>query len=118
VNIASIAARQPTLGQPGYAVSKAPLVALMQSTAQEFGSRGVTANAVLPGLIAPPLVLSMPEHLRAGIAEQAPVGRLGAPEDIGELVSILASPAASFVTATAIACDGGLVGAPMAGLDG
>jgi len=118
VNIASVAARQPTAGQPGYAASKAGLVALTQSTAQEFGSRGVTANAVLPGLIATPLVLSMPEHLRAGIVSQVPVGRLGAPEDIGELVAFLASPAASFITATAIACDGGFLGAPMGGLDG
>ena len=63
-----------------------------------------------------PLVL--PIRLRAGIVSQVPVGRLGAPEDVGELVAFLASPAASFVTATAIACDGGFLGAPMGGLDG
>jgi NAD(P)-dependent dehydrogenase (short-subunit alcohol dehydrogenase family) len=118
VNIASIAARLPTLGQPAYAASKAGLVALTQSTAQEFGGRGVTANAVLPGLIATPLVLSMPEHLRTGIVHQVPVGRLGEPDDIGELVAFLASPAASFVSATAIPCDGGFLGAPIASLDG
>jgi len=118
VNIASIAARVPASGQPAYAASKAGLVALTQSTAQEFGRRGVTANAVLPGLIATPLVLSMPEHLRSGIVSQVPVGRLGEPEDIGELVAFLASPAASFVSATAIPCDGGFLGAPTMSLDG
>jgi 3-oxoacyl-[acyl-carrier protein] reductase len=118
VNIASIAARVPASGQPAYAASKAGLVALTQSTAQEFGPRGVTANAVLPGLIATPLVMSMPQHLRAGIVGQVPVGRLGEPEDIGELVGFLASPAASFVTATAIPCDGGFLGAPISSLAG
>ncbi len=118
VNIASIAARVPTSGQPAYAASKAGLVALTQSTAQEFARRGVTANAVLPGLIATPLVLSMPEPLRAGIVGQVPVGRLGEPEEIGELVAFLASPAASFLTATAIPCDGGFLGAPAASFDG
>jgi NAD(P)-dependent dehydrogenase (short-subunit alcohol dehydrogenase family) len=118
VNIASVAARVPASGQPAYAASKAGLVALTQSTAQEFGRRGVTANAVLPGLIATPLVLSMPEHLRSGMMSQVPVGRLGEPEEIGELVAFLASPAASFLTATAIPCDGGFLGAPIASLDG
>jgi NAD(P)-dependent dehydrogenase (short-subunit alcohol dehydrogenase family) len=117
VNIASVAARAPTSGQPAYAASKAGLVALTQSTAQEFGRRGVTANAVLPGLIGTPLVMSMPEHLRETLVGQVPVGRLGEPEDIGELVSFLCSPAASFVTATAIPCDGGFLGAPLGGLD-
>lgn len=117
VNIASIAARVPASGQPAYAASKAGLVALTQSTAQEFGRRGVTANAMLPGLIATPLVLSMPEHLRSGIVSQVPVGRLGEPEDIGELVAFLASPAAFFVSATAIPCDGGFLGAPTMSLD-
>ena len=117
VNIASVAARAPSSGQPAYAASKAGLVALTQATAQEFGRRGVTANAVLPGLISTPLVLSMPEHLREAIVRQVPVGRLGDPEDVGELVAFLASPAASFVTATAIPCDGGFLGAALGGLD-
>ena len=118
VNVASIAARSPALGQPAYAASKAGLVALTQSTAQEFGRRGVTANAVLPGLIATPLVMSMPEHLRAAIVSQVPLGRLGDPEEIGELVAFLSSPAAAFVTATAIPCDGGFLGAPLTSLEG
>jgi 3-oxoacyl-[acyl-carrier protein] reductase len=117
VNIASVAARSPSSGQPAYAASKAGLIALTQSTAQEFGPRGVTANAVLPGLIATPLVMSMPEPLRAKLVGQVPVGRLGEPGDIGELVAFLGSPAASFLTATAIPCDGGFLGAPLGGLD-
>lgn len=117
VNIASVAARIPGLGQPGYTSSKAGVVALAQAAAQEFGSRGVTANAVLPGLIGTPLVLSMPEVLMKAIVGRTPVGRLGEPADIANLVAFLASPAASFITATAIPCDGGFLGAPVFGLD-
>ena len=117
VNIASVAARVPILGQPAYAASKAGLVAFTQSVAQEFGPAGVTANAVMPGLIATPLVLSMPEHLRARSVAQTAVARIGTPADIGALVAFLASPAAGFITATAIPCDGGLLGAPAGGLD-
>jgi 3-oxoacyl-[acyl-carrier protein] reductase len=117
VNISSIAARSPSLGQPAYAASKAGVIAFTQSVAQEFGRQGVTANAVLPGLIATPLVLSMPTAIRNSIAAQSPVGRVGEPAEIGSLVAYLCSPAAGFITATAIPCDGGFLGAPMYGLD-
>lgn len=116
VNIASVAARQPGLGQPGYAASKAGVIAFTQALAQEFGPQGVTANAILPGLIGTPLVRSMPEHLREGFVSRVPVQRLGEPEDIANLAVFLASPASGFITATAIPCDGGLLGAPLGGL--
>lgn len=118
INISSVAARVPSLGQPAYAASKAGLLAFTRSVAQEFGRRGVTCNAVLPGLIATPLVMSMPGHLRDGIAAQSPVGRVGRPEEIAALVAFLASPAAGFITATAIPCDGGFTGAPLFDLGG
>jgi NAD(P)-dependent dehydrogenase (short-subunit alcohol dehydrogenase family) len=88
-----------------------------RAVAQEFGPGGVTANAILPGLIATPLVRSMPEHLRDHYVRRTPAGRLGEPEDIGHLAAFLASPAASFITGVAIACDGGVTGAPLEGLD-
>jgi 3-oxoacyl-[acyl-carrier protein] reductase len=112
VNIASVAARAPAPGQPAYAASKAGLVAFTQAVAQEFGGRGVTANAVLPGLIATPLVLSMPQAMRDAITQSIPLRRLGSPAEVAALVAFLASPAAGFVTAAAIPCDGGFLGAP------
>ncbi len=118
INISSVAARLPILGQPAYAASKAGVIAFTQSVAQEFGRGGVTANAVMPGLIATPLVLSMPEAMRARAVAQTPIARIGTPADIGALVAFLASPAAGFITGTAIPCDGGLLGAPAGGLDG
>jgi NAD(P)-dependent dehydrogenase (short-subunit alcohol dehydrogenase family) len=117
VNIASIAARTPSLGQPAYAASKAGVIAFTQSIAQEFGRQGVTANAILPGLIGTPLVQSMPEAMRNSITSQTPVGRVGEPAEIASLVAYLCSPAAAFITATAIPCDGGFLGAPHFGLD-
>lgn len=75
-------------------------------------------DAVLPGLIGTPLVLSMPAAIRDGIANQTPVGRVGEPAEIGSLVAYLCSPAAGFLNATAIPCDGGFLGAPVFGLDG
>jgi len=117
INIASVAARTPSLAQPAYAASKAGVVAFTQSVAQEFGPRGVTANAVMPGLIGTPLVLSMPERLREEAVKRTPIGRVGTPAEVGSLVAFLASPAAGFVTAAAIPCDGGLLGAPVAGLN-
>jgi NAD(P)-dependent dehydrogenase (short-subunit alcohol dehydrogenase family) len=116
VNIASVAARLPGLGQPAYTASKAGVMAFTQSVAQEYGRHGVTANAVLPGLIATPLVLSMPAPIRDSIAGQSPVGRLGEPAEIASLVAYLCSPAAGFLTATAIPCDGGFLGAPGMGM--
>lgn len=118
VNIASVAAEQPGLGQPAYTASKAGVVAFTRAVAQEFGPRGVTANAIEPGLIATPLVRSMPEHLQERYRRITPVGRLGQPADIGNLAAFLASPAAGFISAVAIPCDGGALHAPVAGLDG
>ena len=116
VNIASVAARQPALGQPSYTASKAGVAAFTQSVAQEFGPNGVTANAIMPGLIGTPLVLSMPEHIRTSAIKRVPVKRLGTPDDIAHLALFLTSEEASFITATAIPCDGGMLGAPLGGL--
>ena len=98
------------------AASKAGLAAFTQSVAQEFGPKGVTANAILPGLIGTPLVRSMPAEIRERSVAKVPVQRLGDPQDIANLARFLASDAASFITATAIPCDGGLLGAPLGGL--
>jgi NAD(P)-dependent dehydrogenase (short-subunit alcohol dehydrogenase family) len=118
VNIASVAAVQPGLGQPAYTASKAGVVGFTKAVAQEFGSGGVTANAIMPGLIATPLVRSMPEHLREAGRRTVPVGRLGEPSDIGNLATFLATPASGFITGAAIPCDGGLLNARVGGLDG
>jgi NAD(P)-dependent dehydrogenase (short-subunit alcohol dehydrogenase family) len=116
VNLSSIAAVVPGLGQPAYAASKAGVLGFTRAVAQEFGPAGVTANAIMPGLIATPLVRSMPAHLRDHYVRRTPVARLGEPADIGQLAAFLASPAAGFITGVAIPCDGGITGAALEGL--
>jgi len=116
VNMASVAALTPGLGQPAYAASKAGVVAFTRAVAQEFGPGGVTANAILPGLIATPLVRSMPAEHRDRYVSRTPVGRLGEPDDIAALAVFLASPAAGFLSGTAIPCDGGMSSAAREGL--
>ena len=116
INISSVAAHIPSTMQPAYGASKAGLIALTKTVAKEYGNRGVTCNAVLPGLIGTPLALSMPEALRNEFAQQVPSRRLGEPVDIAAVVAFLASPAASYVNAVEIPVDGGwLAGPPLLG---
>jgi len=109
ISIASVAALKPSPTQPAYTPSKAGLVGLAQTVAATYGPSGVTSNAILPGLIATPLVLSMPEEMRTSTVNRTLVRRLGQPADIAALAAFLASPAAAFVNGVAIPCDGGLV---------
>ncbi|MDY7102339.1 MAG: SDR family NAD(P)-dependent oxidoreductase [Actinomycetota bacterium] len=118
VNLSSVAALTPGLGQPAYAASKAGVIGFTRATAQEFGPGGVTANAILPGLIATPLVRSMPAPMRDRYVARTPIRRLGEPDDIANLAVFLASPATSYLTGCAIPVDGGLTHAARDGLDG
>ena len=116
VNISSVAAIQPSTLQPAYGASKAGLIALTKTIAKEYGPHGVTANAVLPGLIATPLALSMPAAMREEFASQVPSRRLGEPAEIAAVVTFLASPAAAYVNGVEIPVDGGwLTGPPLLG---
>jgi NAD(P)-dependent dehydrogenase (short-subunit alcohol dehydrogenase family) len=108
VNISSLAALTGIDHQPAYAATKAGLLGLMKTVTREFGRRGVTCNCVLPGLIATPMVRAMPERILDGFVRTSMSGRLGEPEDIAAMVAFLASPAASYVNAQAIAVDGGM----------
>jgi NAD(P)-dependent dehydrogenase (short-subunit alcohol dehydrogenase family) len=112
VNISSVAAHVPSTLQPAYGASKAGLIALTKTVAKEWGDRGVTCNAVLPGLIATPLALSMPEELRKDFAQQVASRRLGEPAEIAAVVAFLASPAASYVNGVEIPVDGGFMAGP------
>lgn len=112
VNISSIAALAPSPTQAAYAASKAGVIALTKAVARQYGGRGVTCNAVLPGLIATPLVRSMPDALRRAWLRDVPAGRIGATDDVAALVAFLASPAAAFINGAAIPVDGGFLAGP------
>jgi NAD(P)-dependent dehydrogenase (short-subunit alcohol dehydrogenase family) len=94
-----------------YAATKAGISGLVRSLAVEWGPRGVTVNAVGPGIIKTPLTIAymeqFPERVTAAI-EHTPLGRLGEPEDVADVVTFLASDKARFITGQTIFVDGGV----------
>jgi NAD(P)-dependent dehydrogenase (short-subunit alcohol dehydrogenase family) len=107
VVISSAAATGGLPGQVAYAASKAGLIGMVKTLAAENAARGVTANAVLPGMIGTENVMSMPAAILERVTAAQPAGRLGDPGEVAALVAYLASPAAGYVTGQAIAIDGG-----------
>jgi NAD(P)-dependent dehydrogenase (short-subunit alcohol dehydrogenase family) len=108
VVISSGAARGGLPGQVAYAASKAGLLGMVKSLAAENAARGITVNAVLPGMIATEKVLGMPPDVLARVEGALPLGRLGTPAEVAALVAFLASPDAAYITGQEIGIDGGL----------
>jgi len=106
--ISSIAGRIGQTGQANYAASKAGLVGLSRSLAKEFASRSITVNVVSPGPILTDMLAALPDEQQAAYAEAVPLGRLGKPEEVADLISFLASSKASYITGAVIPVDGGL----------
>jgi 3-oxoacyl-[acyl-carrier protein] reductase len=104
VNIASIVALRANPGQSNYAAAKGGLIAFTKTVAAEVARRGVTVNAVAPGLIA----TEMTEDVGEQLLEHVPARRAGTPEDVAACVRFLASDAAGYVTGTTLTVDGGL----------
>jgi 3-oxoacyl-[acyl-carrier protein] reductase len=109
VNIASVAGRYGNKGQANYSASKAGLIGLTKSTAKEFAPRGITCNAVAPGVIQSKMTDVLPDEVKQKYLENIPLGRFGAPEDVANVVAFFASDDSAYVTGQVIDIDGGLV---------
>ena len=108
INMASVVGVHGNAGQSNYAASKAGMIALAKSVAQEMGSRGIRANAIAPGFIETAMTASLPDDVRADWAKKIPLRRGGQPEDIANVATFLASDLASYVTGQVLQVDGGM----------
>jgi len=109
INISSVIGLIGNAGQANYAASKAGLLGLTKSLAREMASRGITVNALAPGLIETDMTSVLSEEIRKSILSKIPLGSLGQPEDIASAVAFLASPEAKYITGQVLAVDGGMV---------
>jgi 3-oxoacyl-[acyl-carrier protein] reductase len=107
VNVSSIAARRPAKGQSVYAATKAALETLTRATAVEYGRKGIRIHAVRPGPIQTTMFESTDQLAGKDVKNTIPMGRIGTPEEVAELVVFLLSGRASYIHGSVHSIDGG-----------
>jgi 3-oxoacyl-[acyl-carrier protein] reductase len=108
INISSVVGESGNAGQANYVASKAGLIGLTKSIAQEMASRNITVNAVAPGFIATDMTAVLSDQVKEGILSRVPLKRLGSPEDVAFAVKFLASEEASYITGHVLDVNGGM----------
>ncbi|MDX1738531.1 MAG: beta-ketoacyl-ACP reductase, partial [Alphaproteobacteria bacterium] len=108
IGITSIVGVTGNPGQVNYAASKAGMIGMSKSLAQEVATRGITVNCLAPGFIATPMTEALNEEQQARINQQIPAGRMGSVEDIAAAVVYLASEEAGYMTGQTLHVNGGM----------
>lgn len=108
VNISSVVGVHGNAGQANYAASKAGLIGLTKTTALEYASRGITANAIAPGFIDTDMTKVLPEKVKEAMLQQIPLRQFGSPEDVAKAAAFLASDDARYITGQVLGVDGGM----------
>jgi 3-oxoacyl-[acyl-carrier protein] reductase len=108
VNIASVVGLMGNVGQSNYSASKAAIIGFTKSVAREVASRGITVNAIAPGLIETAMTEVVSEKAKEAFKQMIPIGRAGKPEDVANAIKFLLSDDASYITGQVINIDGGM----------
>ena len=108
IGITSIVGVTGNAGQANYAASKAGMIGMSKSLAQEVASRGITVNCIAPGFIATPMTDDLSKDQKAEIMSAIPAGKMGTPEDIASAVVYLSSNEAAYVTGQTMHVNGGM----------
>src|SRR5215471_4693897 len=108
VNISSVVAEAGNPGQANYVASKAGLIGLTKSLAQEMGSRNITVNAVAPGFVETDMTAGLSKELKDNLLAHIPLRRFGSPEDVAAAVTFLASEEAGYITGHVLKVNGGM----------
>lgn len=108
IGITSIVGVTGNAGQTNYAASKAGMIGMSKSLAQEVASRGITVNCIAPGFIATPMTEALTEDQQSGILSAIPAGKMGTTDDIASSVVYLASNEAAYVTGQTLHVNGGM----------
>lgn len=109
INIASVIGLVGNIGQANYAASKSGIIGFTKSIARELAPRGITVNAICPGFIKTAMTDKLSEEVKNKMLSRIPLGVLGEPEDVANLVLYLVSDRARYITGQVISVDGGMV---------
>ncbi len=110
VNLASLVGQIGNIGQANYSASKAGVMALTKTLSKELGPRGITVNAVAPGYIDTEMTRDLPENVKEMFLKSIPLGRVGKPEEVADLVIFLLSDQAAYISGQTIHINGGSFG--------
>ncbi|MFO0937520.1 MAG: 3-oxoacyl-ACP reductase FabG [Gemmataceae bacterium] len=109
VNIASVAGLVGFPGQANYAAAKAGVIGMTRSLSKEFARRGITVNAIAPGIVETSMMADIKEEMRAEYIKQIPMGRFAKPADIAHAVLFLAAEESSYITGQILPVTGGWI---------